>query len=122
MPLRALQDRLDETPLQEESADFARALVARHRGQPGRAGRHHPADGAQLAPGSDEPHRRLHPAARHLRDDHGRQGCRSKVAINEAVELAKLFGSDSSGRFVNGVLGSVAKQPGPARDPEDPAA
>ncbi len=31
-----------------------------------------------------------------------------KVAINEAVELAKLFGSDSSPRFVNGVLGSLA--------------
>jgi N utilization substance protein B len=32
----------------------------------------------------------------------------TKVAINEAVELAKLFGSDSSPRFVNGVLGSLA--------------
>ena len=31
----------------------------------------------------------------------------SKVAINEAVELAKAFGSGSSPRFVNGVLGSV---------------
>ena len=31
-----------------------------------------------------------------------------KVAINEAVELAKTFGSDSSARFVNGVLGSVS--------------
>lgn len=30
-----------------------------------------------------------------------------KVAINEAVELAKLFGSESSPRFINGVLGSV---------------
>ena len=30
-----------------------------------------------------------------------------KVAINEAVELAKRFGGDSSGRFVNGVLGTV---------------
>lgn len=33
-----------------------------------------------------------------------------KVAINEAVELAKLFGSDSTPRFVNGVLGSLANQ------------
>ncbi len=32
-----------------------------------------------------------------------------KVAINEAVELAKLFGSDSAPRFVNGVLGSLAE-------------
>ena len=31
-----------------------------------------------------------------------------KVAINEAVELAKVYGSDSSPRFVNGVLGSLA--------------
>jgi len=30
-----------------------------------------------------------------------------KVAINEAVELAKTFGSDNSAKFVNGVLGSV---------------
>lgn len=30
-----------------------------------------------------------------------------KVAINEAVELAKMFGSDSSPRFVNGVLGAL---------------
>lgn len=31
-----------------------------------------------------------------------------KVAINEAVELAKLYGSDSSPRFINGVLGSLS--------------
>ena len=31
-----------------------------------------------------------------------------KVAINEAVELAKRFGSDNSPKFVNGVLGSVS--------------
>jgi transcription antitermination protein NusB len=31
----------------------------------------------------------------------------AKVAINEAIELAKIFGSDSSSRFVNGVLGSL---------------
>jgi N utilization substance protein B len=32
-----------------------------------------------------------------------------KVAINEAVELAKMFGSDNSSKFVNGVLGSVSE-------------
>ena len=31
-----------------------------------------------------------------------------KVAINEAVELAKMFGSDSAPRFINGVLGTLA--------------
>ena len=33
-----------------------------------------------------------------------------KVAINEAVELAKTFGSDSAPRFVNGVLGALANR------------
>jgi N utilization substance protein B len=33
-----------------------------------------------------------------------------KVAINEAVELAKLYASDSAPRFINGVLGSLADQ------------
>lgn len=33
-----------------------------------------------------------------------------KVAINEAVELAKVFGGDSSKRFVNGVLGTIYRQ------------
>ena len=34
-------------------------------------------------------------------------GTPPKVAVNEAVELAKTFGSESSPKFVNGVLGSV---------------
>lgn len=34
----------------------------------------------------------------------------TKVAINEAIELAKMFGSDSTPRFVNGVLGSLANR------------
>ena len=33
-----------------------------------------------------------------------------KVAINEAIELAKQFGSDSSPRFINGVLGSLVEK------------
>jgi N utilization substance protein B len=33
-----------------------------------------------------------------------------KVAINEAIELAKEFGSDNSSKFVNGVLGSLYRQ------------
>lgn len=41
----------------------------------------------------------------------------AKVAINEAIELAKVFGGDSSGRFVNGVLGAVYKELGePGKD------
>lgn len=33
-----------------------------------------------------------------------------KVAINEAIELAKTFGGESSGKFVNGVLGAIYKK------------
>ena len=40
-----------------------------------------------------------------------------KVAINEAIELAKTYGSDSSGKFVNGVLGTVYREIGePGKD------
>jgi N utilization substance protein B len=35
-----------------------------------------------------------------------------KVAINEAVELAKAFGSDNSSKFINGVLGTAFKELG----------
>lgn len=40
-----------------------------------------------------------------------------KVAINEAIELAKNFGGDTSGKFINGVLGAVYKEMGePGKD------
>ncbi len=49
-----------------------------------------------------------------LRDN----GTPVKAAINEAVELAKSFGSEKSSSFVNGVLGSIARQLGEvAADP-----
>lgn len=35
-----------------------------------------------------------------------------KVTINEAIELAKLFGNESSRRFINGVLGTITSQEG----------
>ncbi len=41
----------------------------------------------------------------------------AKVAINESIELAKTFGGENSGKFVNGVLGSVYKEMGePGKD------
>jgi transcription antitermination protein NusB len=41
----------------------------------------------------------------------------AKVAINEAIEMGKTFGGDNSGKFVNGVLGSVYKEMGePGKD------
>lgn len=42
-----------------------------------------------------------------------------KVVINEAVELAKAFGSENSSRFVNGVLGTVLRQRSEAKDAKD---
>jgi len=44
----------------------------------------------------------------------------SRVAINEAIEIAKTFGSESSGRFVNGVLGTVFKEMGIEEEIEMP--
>jgi N utilization substance protein B len=38
------------------------------------------------------------------------QNIPAKVAINEAIEVAKSFGGDASGRFVNGVLGAIFKE------------
>ncbi len=42
-----------------------------------------------------------------------------KVAINEAIELAKKFGGDSSGKFVNGVLGTIFKEMDPKKATEE---
>ncbi|OHA47640.1 MAG: transcription antitermination factor NusB [Candidatus Terrybacteria bacterium RIFCSPHIGHO2_01_FULL_48_17] len=41
-----------------------------------------------------------------------REAVPPKVAINEAIELAKNFGGESSGRFVNGVLGTIYREIG----------
>jgi N utilization substance protein B len=44
-----------------------------------------------------------------------------KVAINEAIELAKTFNGESSGKFINGVLGAIFKEmdiPQPAPPPQ----
>lgn len=44
------------------------------------------------------------------------------VSINEAIEIAKRFGSDESGRFVNGILDKVRSElPRPAREPMRPS-
>jgi len=55
-----------------------------------------------------------------------RQAVPPKVAINESIELAKSFGGESSGRFINGVLGTIYKEMGepgkddaPARKPNE---
>lgn len=43
------------------------------------------------------------------------------IIINEAIEIAKKFGTDKSGGFVNGILDSIKKEVGrPAREPASP--
>jgi N utilization substance protein B len=43
-----------------------------------------------------------------------------KVAINEAVEMGKVFAGGNSGKFVNGVLGTLYKKMAPEEDPAEP--
>jgi N utilization substance protein B len=45
-----------------------------------------------------------------IREMLGDNGAPVRAVINEAVELAKSFGSDNSAKFVNGVLGSIERQ------------
>ena len=40
----------------------------------------------------------------------GNESLPPNVVINEAIELAKLFGTEESGRFVNGILGTLVKR------------
>lgn len=44
----------------------------------------------------------------------GRSGTPARVVLDEAIEIARRFGSEESGRFVNGVLDRVAKRVRPA--------
>jgi N utilization substance protein B len=98
---------LEETSLSEDSAAFARELVegvVRHRGEIDRHIRHFaPAWPVAQIPAVDRNVLRL--AILEILIDNR---VPVKVGINEAVELAKTFGSESSPKFVNGVLGSVS--------------
>lgn len=49
-------------------------------------------------------------------------GVPPKVVINEAVELAKAFGSTNSSKFINGVLGTLLRRQNGEPDPEKPIA
>lgn len=107
-PAEVFKARLEETPLTDELAEFARQIIF------GVLPLLETLDKiiAQYAP--EWPLNQIATIDRNIL----RQACWEfaspsgetplKVAINEAVELAKLFGSDSAPRFVNGVLGSLA--------------
>lgn len=98
--------RLEDTPLPPEGETFLRDLVSgivRHRDQlDSLIQKYAPAwPVAQIAVVD----RNILRIA--LYELSGASGTPPKVAINEAVDLAKLFGSDNSSRFVNGVLGTA---------------
>jgi N utilization substance protein B len=106
-PELVLADRLSETPLEDNLSDFARKIVlgiqpivyeldqiiARHAPE-------WPLDQVAIID------RNIMRIA--LWEIAVSNQTPLKVAINEAVELGKIFGSESTPRFVNGVLGSLA--------------
>ncbi len=108
----ALDRRLEEEKLPEAVERFARTLlvgVVRHHGQlNGLIERHAPEWPLEQMAVIDRNILRM--ALYELGDPTLQTP--TKVAINESVELAKLFGSDSSPRFVNGVLGAVIAEAG----------
>ena len=107
-PVQVLQERLAEDPQTEELAEFIRQILFGVL----------PLRGlldiviAKFAP--EWPLDQIAAVDRNILriavwEFAGAQGTPVKVAINEAVELAKAFGSDSAPRFVNGVLGSLVE-------------
>jgi N utilization substance protein B len=104
-----LEQRLEELPLAAELSEFARALV--HGVLAHRAALDHlihthapewPIDQMAIID---------HNILRLAIWEFGvAQTTPIKVAINEAVEVAKLYGSDSAPRFINGVLGALAQR------------
>jgi N utilization substance protein B len=109
LPGEALRDRLEESDLSSELADFASQIVT------GVCPLSHQLDDtiARFAP--EWPFDQIPAIDRNILRIATWEFAVSgktpvKVAINEAVELAKLFGSDNTPRFVNGVLGALAER------------
>jgi N utilization substance protein B len=108
LPGNALKERLEETPLSIELAEFARQII--FGVLPITADLDQSI--AKYAP--EWPFDQIAAIDRNIL----RLACWEftvfqetplKVAINEAIELAKHYGSDSAPRFINGVLGSLAE-------------
>jgi transcription antitermination protein NusB len=106
-PGSVIDQRLSEDPLPEEGESFARELITgvlKHKSR---------LDEMIQAYAPEWPVGQMAVIDRNILriaiyEFHLDKLTPTKVAINEAVELAKLFGSDSAPRFVNGVLGAVA--------------
>ncbi len=107
-PADVFQERLEETPFSDDLAEFARQIVF------GVLPLAHELDHVIEKYAPEWPLDQIAAIDRNIL----RISCWEfaiqnqtpvKVAINEAVEMAKLYGSDSAPRFVNGVLGSLAE-------------
>ena len=108
-PSQVIEERLVETPMDQELADFSRQIMY------GVLSLVEPLDLfiSQHAP--EWPLDQVAVVDRNILRialwEFAVQGITPiKVAINEAIELAKFYGSDSTPRFVNGVLGSLANR------------
>ena len=108
-PLEALERIRSEQRLAESSASFARDLIEAVLAKQDEIDRLI----AKAAPAW--PVAQLPPIDRNIlrlaiAEMLGDNGTPVKAVINEAVELAKSYGSDSSARFVNGVLGAIERE------------
>lgn len=108
LPGDVLKTRLEETELSEEHAEFARKIIF------GVHPLREELDNVIAKYAPEWPLDQIAAIDRNLL----RMACwefaiwretPTKVAINEAVELAKIYGSDSASRFVNGVLGTLVE-------------
>ena len=106
-PAEVFQARLEETPLSNDLADFARQIIF------GVLPLTHDLDQLISKYAPEWPLDQIAAIDRNILrlafwEFAIQRETPVKVAINEAVELAKLYGSDSAPRFVNGVLGALA--------------
>lgn len=107
-PFQALQYRLEEANLPENLAEFVRQIVA------GVAQNASALDEVIATYAPEWPVDQIAPIDRNILriatwEFAIYRETPVKVAINEAVELAKVFGADNAPRFVNGVLGSLVQ-------------
>ena len=108
-PGRALERIVSEHHVPKDAAAFAQDLIERVRAQQDELDRLI----AKTAPAW--PVEQLSPVDRNILrlaicEMLGDNGTPVKAIINEAVELAKSFGSENSSKFINGVLGSIERQ------------
>jgi len=108
-PVDALERELSEQGLPAPAAQFARELVQGVLAQKERIdeviAQAAPAWPVDQLPAVDRNILRLA-----IHEILGDNGTPVKAVINEAIELAKSFGSENSARFINGVLGTIERQ------------